>query len=122
MSNLDHSQDAKDRYFMMLAIEQAKLGLYTARPNPAVGCVIVQAEEVVGQGFHPKAGQPHAEVFALKDAGIRTVGATAYVTLEPCTMCIGALIHARVNKLVYAASEPRAGMVGSQMDLSLQSF
>ena len=77
MSNSKHSQDAKDRYFMMLAIEQAKRGLYTTRPNPAVGCVIVQADKVVGQGFHPKAGQPHAEVFALKDAGTRAIGATA---------------------------------------------
>ena len=65
MSTQSHAQDAQDRYFMMLAIEQAKRGLYTTRPNPAVGCVIVQAEQIVGQGFHPKAGEPHAEVFAL---------------------------------------------------------
>jgi len=53
MSIQSHAQDAQDRYFMMLAIEQAKRGLYTTRPNPAVGCVIVQAEQIVGQGFHP---------------------------------------------------------------------
>ena len=57
MSIQNHSQDSQDRYFMMLAIEQAKQGLYTTRPNPAVGCVIVQAAEIVGQGYHPKAGQ-----------------------------------------------------------------
>ena len=65
MPTTNHSQDAQDRYFMMLAIEQAKLGLYTTRPNPAVGCVIVQAGQIVGQGFHPKVGEPHAEVFTL---------------------------------------------------------
>ena len=75
MSTHHHSQDAQDRYFMMLAIEQAKHGLYTTRPNPAVGCVIVHAGEVVGQGFHPKAGEPHAEVFALKEADARAVAA-----------------------------------------------
>ena len=127
MSNSDHSQDAKDRYFMMLAIEQAKLGLYTARPNPAVGCVIVQAEEVVGQGFHPKAGQPHAEVFSLKDAGIRTVGATAYVTLEPCSHtgrtppCAKALIESGVIRVVVAGLDPNPQVAGRGVKLLEQA-
>lgn len=104
----NHERDAQDRYFMMLAIEQGKYGLYTTRPNPAVGCVIVQAEDIVGQGFHPKAGEPHAEVFALKEAGTRAVGATAYVTLEPCSHtgrtppCALALIAAGVKRVVIA--------------------
>jgi len=127
MSNSDHSQNAKDRYFMMLAIEQAKLGLYTARPNPAVGCVIVQAEEVVGQGFHPKAGQPHAEVFALKDAGIRTIGATAYVTLEPCSHtgrtppCAKALIESGVIRVVVAGLDPNPQVAGRGVKLLEQA-
>ena len=127
MSNLNHSQNAKDSYFMMLAIEQAKLGLYSTRPNPAVGCVIVQAEEVVGQGFHPKVGQPHAEVFALKDAGIRAVGATAYVTLEPCSHtgrtppCAKALIESGVSRVVVAGLDPNPQVAGRGVRLLEQA-
>lgn len=118
MSIPNHAQDAQDRYFMMLAIEQAKQGLYTTRPNPAVGCVIVQAERVVGQGFHPKAGQPHAEVFALKDAGVKAVNATAYVTLEPCSHtgrtppCAQALIESGVKRVVIAGLDPNPQVAG----------
>ena len=127
MPNINHSQNAKDSYFMMLAIEQAKCGLYTTRPNPAVGCVIVQAEEVVGQGFHPKAGQPHAEVFALKDAGIQAVGATAYVTLEPCSHtgrtppCAQALVESGVKRVVIAGLDPNPQVAGRGVRLLEQA-
>ena len=127
MSNPDHSQDAKDRYFMMLAIEQAKLGLYSTRPNPAVGCVIVQAEEVIGQGFHAKAGQPHAEVFALKDAGTKALGATAYVTLEPCSHmgrtppCAQALVESGVKRVVVAGLDPNPQVAGRGVRLLEQA-
>ena len=127
MPNSNHSQDAKDRYFMMLAIEQAKRGLYTTRPNPAVGCVIVQADKVVGQGFHPKAGQPHAEVFALKDAGTRAIGATAYVTLEPCSHtgrtppCALGLIKAGVKRVVIAGLDPNPQVAGRGVKLLEQA-
>ena len=123
MPNSNHSQDAKDRYFMMLAIEQAKRGLYTTRPNPAVGCVIVQADELVGRGFHPKAGQPHAEIFALKDAGARAMGATAYVTLEPCSHtgrtppCARALIEVGVKRVVIAGLDPNPQVAGRGVKL-----
>ncbi|MGP4950971.1 bifunctional diaminohydroxyphosphoribosylaminopyrimidine deaminase/5-amino-6-(5-phosphoribosylamino)uracil reductase RibD [Psychrobacter sp. T6-1] len=118
MSTINHAQNAQDSYFMMLAIEQAKLGLYTTRPNPAVGCVIVQAQQVVGQGYHPKAGQPHAEVFALKDAGEQAIGATAYVTLEPCSHtgrtppCALALIEAGIKRVVVAGLDPNPQVAG----------
>ena len=124
MSIQNHSQD---RYFMMLAIEQAKQGLYTTRPNPAVGCVIVQADKVVGQGFHPKAGEPHAEVFALKEAGARAVSATAYVTLEPCSHtgrtppCALALIAAGVARVVIAGLDPNPQVAGRGVKLLEQS-
>lgn len=127
MPTINHSQDAQDRYFMMLAIEQAKLGLYTTRPNPVVGCVIVQTEEVVGQGFHPKAGEPHAEVFALKEAGDRAVGATAYVTLEPCSHtgrtppCALALIKANVKRVVIAGLDPNPQVAGRGVKLLKQA-
>ena len=107
----------------MLAIEQAKRGLYTTRPNPAVGCVIVQADKVVGQGFHPKAGQPHAEVFALKDAGMQAIGATAYVTLEPCSHtgrtppCALGLIKAGVKRVVIAGLDPNPQVAGRGVKL-----
>ncbi|ERL56527.1 bifunctional diaminohydroxyphosphoribosylaminopyrimidine deaminase/5-amino-6-(5-phosphoribosylamino)uracil reductase RibD [Psychrobacter aquaticus] len=124
MSIQNHSQD---RYFMMLAIEQAKQGLYTTRPNPAVGCVIVQADKVVGQGFHPKAGEPHAEVFALREAGARAVGATAYVTLEPCSHtgrtppCALAIIAAGVKRVVIAGLDPNPQVAGRGVKLLEQS-
>lgn len=112
------AQNAEDNYFMMLAIEQAKQGLFTTRPNPAVGCVIVQLAEIIGQGFHPKAGQPHAEVFALKAAGTQAKGATAYVTLEPCSHtgrtppCALALIKAGVKRVVIAGLDPNPQVAG----------
>jgi|TARA_R110002020_G_scaffold137056_10_gene305788 diaminohydroxyphosphoribosylaminopyrimidine deaminase / 5-amino-6-(5-phosphoribosylamino)uracil reductase len=127
MSTHHHSQDAQDRYFMMLAIEQAKHGLYTTRPNPAVGCVIVHAGEVVGQGFHPKAGEPHAEVFALKEADARAVGATAYVTLEPCSHtgrtppCALALINAGVKRVAIAGLDPNPQVAGRGVRLLEQA-
>lgn len=127
MPNSNHSQNTKDRYFMMLAIEQAKHGLYTTRPNPSVGCVIVQADEVVGQGFHPKAGHPHAEVFALKDAGTRAIGATAYVTLEPCSHtgrtppCALGLIKAGVKRVVIAGLDPNPQVAGRGVKLLEQA-
>ena len=127
MSTQNHAQDAQDRYFMMLAIEQAKHGLYTTRPNPAVGCVIVQSEKVVGQGFHPKAGAPHAEVFALKEAGTRAANATAYVTLEPCSHtgrtppCALALINAGVKRVVVAGLDPNPQVAGRGVRLLEQA-
>lgn len=127
MSTKNHAQEAQDCYFMMLAIEQAKQGLYTTRPNPAVGCVIVQAETIVGQGFHPKAGEPHAEVFALRDAAEQAVGATAYVTLEPCSHtgrtppCALGLIQAGIKRVVIAGLDPNPQVAGRGVQLLEQS-
>ena len=127
MSISDQTQRAQDNYFMMLAIEQAKRGLYTTRPNPAVGCLIVQSEKIVGQGFHPKAGEPHAEVFALKEANGQASGATAYVTLEPCSHtgrtppCALALINAGVSRVVIAGLDPNPQVAGRGVDLLKQA-
>ena len=75
----------EDLYYMRRALRLAALGRH-ASPNPMVGCVIVDdAGRIVGEGWHPQPGQPHAEVFALRDAGERARGATAFVTLEPCS-------------------------------------
>lgn len=97
-----------------------------------VGAILIHNQQVIGQGFNEPIGRhdatAHAEIVALRDACMRLnnyrlpLKTTLYVTLEPCTMCIGALIHARVDRLLYAASEPRAGMVGSQMNLAAEPF
>ena len=97
---------------MREALVLAQRGVGRTAPNPTVGCVIVQSGAVVGRGFHPKAGEPHAEVFALREAGERARGSTAYVTLEPCSHhgrtppCVDALIAAGVARVVVAALDP----------------
>ena len=103
---------ADDHRHMAQALRLAERGAYTTRPNPMVGCVLVRDGEVVGEGFHQRAGGPHAEVFALRDAGPRARGATAYVTLEPCAHfgrtppCALALIEAGVTRVVAAMADP----------------
>lgn len=112
----------QDIYYMQLAIAEAKKGIYTTRPNPAVGCVLVKDDLVIGQGYHPKAGQPHAEIFALADAkaqGFDTKGTTAYVTLEPCSHtgrtppCADALIAADLKRVVIASLDPNPKVAGN---------
>jgi diaminohydroxyphosphoribosylaminopyrimidine deaminase/5-amino-6-(5-phosphoribosylamino)uracil reductase len=103
---------ATDHTHMAHALRLAKRGLYTTAPNPRVGCVIADGETVLGTGFHQRAGEPHAEVFALREAGARARGATAYVTLEPCAHhgrtppCADALVAAGVGRVVVAAEDP----------------
>src|SRR5262245_26731277 len=97
---------------MSRALELAERGLYTTTPNPRVGCVIVRNGEVTGEGWHEKAGGPHAEVRALLAAGARALGATVYVTLEPCAHhgrtppCVDALLAAGVRRVVAAMKDP----------------
>jgi diaminohydroxyphosphoribosylaminopyrimidine deaminase/5-amino-6-(5-phosphoribosylamino)uracil reductase len=103
---------AFDRAMMARALELAGKGLYTATPNPRVGCVLTQGEKVVGEGWHEKTGAPHAEANALAAAGIAAKGATAYVSLEPCNHhgrtppCAQALINAGVKRVVAAIRDP----------------
>lgn len=103
---------ALDHLYMAQALRLAERGAWTTRPNPMVGCVIAHGEEVVGEGWHQRAGGPHAEVFALRQAGARARGATAYVTLEPCAHhgrtppCALALIEAGVACVVAAMPDP----------------
>ncbi|WP_233171881.1 bifunctional diaminohydroxyphosphoribosylaminopyrimidine deaminase/5-amino-6-(5-phosphoribosylamino)uracil reductase RibD [Dyella sp. ASV21] len=109
---MSQSFSAIDHTHMAQALRLAERGLYTTHPNPRVGCVIAHGERVVGVGFHPRAGEPHAEVFALRDAAEQARGATAYVTLEPCAHhgrtppCADALIAAGVSRVVIAAEDP----------------
>eukprot|EP00798_Chlamydomonas_sp_ICE-L_P001532 gene1532-32909_t len=101
-----------DRQYMRQALELAKQGLGQTYPNPAVGCVVVKDGQVVGEGYHPKAGMPHAEVYALQAAGNAAKGATAFVTLEPCNHygrtppCSKALVDAGVARVVVGVVDP----------------
>lgn len=104
-----------DAIHMARALELARRGLYTTTPNPRVGCVLVREGRVIGEGFHERAGEAHAEVRALGDArahGESTAGATAYVTLEPCNHvgrtgpCTEALIEARITHVIAAMADP----------------
>ena len=117
-ATLSSAERYQHQYYMSRAIELAKKGRFTTRPNPSVGCVIVKDNQIIGEGFHYQAGQPHAEVFALRQAYERDAkylqGATAYVTLEPCTMCAGAILHSRIKRLVFGASDYKTGAVGSR--------
>jgi diaminohydroxyphosphoribosylaminopyrimidine deaminase/5-amino-6-(5-phosphoribosylamino)uracil reductase len=103
---------AFDHAMMRRALALAERGLFTTTPNPRVGCVITQGESIVGEGWHERAGEPHAEALALRHAGARAKGATVYVSLEPCNHhgrtppCAGALIDAGVARVVAAARDP----------------
>ncbi|NBW53244.1 MAG: bifunctional diaminohydroxyphosphoribosylaminopyrimidine deaminase/5-amino-6-(5-phosphoribosylamino)uracil reductase RibD [Betaproteobacteria bacterium] len=100
------------QFFMSEALRLAEKALFTTSPNPRVGCVIVQNNEIVGRGYHAKAGESHAEVLALKEAGSKSEGSDVYVTLEPCSHtgrtppCVDALIKAKVKKVFIAMQDP----------------
>jgi len=110
---------AADNAFMARALQLAERGRYTTQPNPRVGCVVVSDGEVVGEGWHQRTGEAHAEVHALNAAGPRARGATAYVTLEPCSHfgrtppCVDALVKAGVARVVAAMQDPNPQVAGS---------
>lgn len=116
-----------DHGYMTRALRLAEQGLFSTMPNPRVGCVIVREKDgvgqIVGEGWHQKAGEPHAEVHALRAAGELARGATAYVTLEPCSHhgrtppCANALIDAGVQRVVAAMRDPNPQVAGNGLDL-----
>jgi len=113
---------AADARAMAVALQLAERGLYTTDPNPRVGCVIVKDGERIGEGWHERAGEPHAEVHALHQAGSAARGATAYVTLEPCCHhgrtppCSDALIAAGIARVVAAMPDPNPRVAGQGLD------
>jgi diaminohydroxyphosphoribosylaminopyrimidine deaminase/5-amino-6-(5-phosphoribosylamino)uracil reductase len=118
---------ADDHRFMAEALREAEKGRLTADPNPAVGCVVVSDGEVVGRGWHRAAGEPHAETLALQEAGVRARGATAYVSLEPCSHhgrtppCASALVEAGVASVVSAMPDPDERVAGKGHDILARS-
>lgn len=114
----------QDAFYLREALAQARLA-WAAGEVP-VGAVIVQDDQIIGRGYNQPISShdpsAHAEVMALRDAGrnvgnYRLPGATLYVTLEPCIMCAGAILHARISRLVYGAKDPKTGAQGSVLDL-----
>jgi diaminohydroxyphosphoribosylaminopyrimidine deaminase/5-amino-6-(5-phosphoribosylamino)uracil reductase len=112
------SFSAVDHGMMARALQLAERGLWTTTPNPRVGCVLARDGEIVGEGWHEKAGEPHAEIHALRAAGELACGATAYLTLEPCSHhgrtppCAEALIAAGVARVVAAMGDPNPLVAG----------
>jgi diaminohydroxyphosphoribosylaminopyrimidine deaminase / 5-amino-6-(5-phosphoribosylamino)uracil reductase len=113
---------AQDHAWMARAIRLAREGLFSTDPNPRVGCVLVQGDERVGEGYHVRAGEGHAEVNALRMAGERARGCTAYVTLEPCSHqgrtppCADALVRAGVSRVVAAMVDPNPQVAGRGLE------
>lgn len=111
-------QSVLDAAYMARALELARKGVYSTHPNPRVGCVIVRDGAIVGEGWHVRAGEPHAEVHALRQAGDKAKDATAYVTLEPCSHhgrtppCADALVNAGVARVVAAMQDPNPDVAG----------
>ncbi|GMQ97186.1 MAG: bifunctional diaminohydroxyphosphoribosylaminopyrimidine deaminase/5-amino-6-(5-phosphoribosylamino)uracil reductase RibD [Gammaproteobacteria bacterium] len=107
-----------DHQYMIRALQLAERGVCTTHPNPSVGCVLVHDNDIVGEGWHERAGGPHAEIRALDQAGKRAAGATAYVTLEPCCHdgktppCTTALIDAGIIRVVLAMEDPNPLVAG----------
>ena len=116
-----------DQYYMAHALRLAERGLWTTDPNPRVGCVIVREGQIVGEGWHEKAGEPHAEIHALKMAKDQTQGATCYITLEPCCHygrtppCTDELIKAGIVRVVVAMTDPNPLVSGKAIEQLLQA-
>src|SRR4030065_507294 len=105
----------KDEKFMEMALRLARRGICSVEPNPAVGAIIIKANQIIGRGWHKRFGGPHAEINALEDChtlGVRPNGATMYVTLEPCSHqgktgpCTQAIISAGISKVLVAMTDP----------------
>jgi diaminohydroxyphosphoribosylaminopyrimidine deaminase / 5-amino-6-(5-phosphoribosylamino)uracil reductase len=116
----------QDRYYMHLALKEARKGLGRTSPNPCVGSVIVKNNYIISRGYHRKAGEPHAEINALRKAGKEAVGSTIYITLEPCNHtgrtppCSHALVDAGVKRVVVGMEDPNPLVQGSGIGYLLQ--
>ena len=103
--------------YMRRAIELAKKGIGAVNPNPLVGAVIVKDGRIIGEGYHRRYGELHAERDAFAHLTEDAAGAEMYVTLEPCPMCAGAILNAHLPRVVYGAKDPKSGAAGSLVDV-----
>ena len=119
----------KDEKWMRVAIDEAKLAMN--KNEIPVGSVLIQNNKIIAQAHNQPIGNndptAHAEIQLLRKAGkqkenYRLIGSTLYVTLEPCAMCFGAMIHARIERIVFGALDPKTGVCGSCMDLNNENF
>ena len=122
---VDSIQHANDKEFLLASLMLAEKGRYSCKPNPKVGCVLVKDQKVIGEGWHQIAGEGHAEVNAIADAKHRqesTQGATAYVSLEPCSFtgktppCVNALLDAGIQRVVCASVDPNPKVAGNGLE------
>lgn len=117
----------QDREFMRQAVEIASEGVFSSSPNPRVGCVIVKDSKIIGRGAHISAGKEHAEILALKEAGIGAEGSTVYTTLEPCNTtgktgpCTVSLINAKVSKVIVAMKDPNPDVNGAGINALIKA-
>ena len=111
-----------DAESMRLALALAERGRGWTAPNPMVGAVIVKDGAVIGQGWHERYGEPHAERNALAACTADPAGATMYVTLEPCPMCAGAILNARIRRVYYGARDEVMGACGGVLNLFMEGF
>ena len=124
---MNKESSPQDTVHMARALELAALALYTTDPNPRVGCVVTNTDGVVGEGWHARAGEPHAEVLALRNAGLKARGATLYVTLEPCSHtgrtppCADAVIAAGVARVVCCTRDPNPKVAGAGIERLLRA-
>ena len=120
--SIDRPNPSLDTYYMRRCLELAAQAIGYTAPNPMVGCVIIKNEQTIAEGFHPKAGEPHAEIFALRAAGNRVIGATLYVNLEPCNHhgrtppCSDAVIASGVKRVVVGMVDPNPLVAGSDIE------
>ncbi|HAG96346.1 MAG TPA: bifunctional diaminohydroxyphosphoribosylaminopyrimidine deaminase/5-amino-6-(5-phosphoribosylamino)uracil reductase RibD, partial [Gammaproteobacteria bacterium] len=118
MSDKNVTVDSTDAVYMGKALELARRGLFSTRPNPRVGCVVVKNDKVIAEGWHQKAGDHHAEVYALMHAGADASDATLYVTLEPCSHygktppCARSVAKAGLKRVVIAMRDPNPLVAG----------
>jgi diaminohydroxyphosphoribosylaminopyrimidine deaminase/5-amino-6-(5-phosphoribosylamino)uracil reductase len=123
---LPNKTQSADKYYLRRALELARLGLGLTLPNPRVGAVLARGGRIIGEGFHQRAGGPHAEVRAVADAkkrGHSVAGATLYVTLEPCSTrgrtppCTGLIVREKIARVVFAATDPNPAHAGAALQL-----
>ena len=122
MSSKKDNFTLQDKKFMQLALKLASVRKGLTGENPSVGCLIVKNDQIISIGQTGLNGRPHAEHNAIKNSVENVKGSKMYVTLEPCLMCFGACIHARIDRLIFATEDPKSGVVINNLNLKEEEF